>query len=197
MVHARGVPTPKRAAAQSRLSAEDWELAALDALADSGLAAVAVEPLARRLGVTKGSFYWHFSDREALLAAALRRWEQSHTDRIIATVAEVQDPRERLVRLITSAMAGGRSDRIHLALALSPHAPVRETLARVSGRRMDYLESCYVELGQPRREARQSALLAYAAYVGLVHLRLEAPKALPSGAANAAYVKRLIAMLVP
>jgi AcrR family transcriptional regulator len=191
------VPQPKRAAPESSLTAKDWEIAALDALADTGLAGVAVEPLARRLGVTKGSFYWHFPDREALLAAALRRWEQSYTDRIIAALAEVREPRERLVRLITSVLAGGRSDRIHIALAISPHPPVREALARVTRRRMDYLESCYVELGQPRREARQSALLAYAAYVGLVHLRLEAPTALPDGGSFAAYVERLIAMLVP
>jgi AcrR family transcriptional regulator len=197
MVHAFLVPQPKRAAPESRLSTADWEIAALDALADTGLAGVAVEPLARRLGVTKGSFYWHFPDREALLAAALRRWEQSYTDRIIEAAAEVREPRERLVRLITSGLAGGRSDRIHIALAISPHPPVREALARVTCRRMDYLESCYVELGQPRREARQSALLAYAAYVGLVHLRLEAPRALPDQGTFTAYVERLIAMLVP
>ncbi|MBP8098362.1 MAG: helix-turn-helix transcriptional regulator, partial [Arenimonas sp.] len=55
-----------------RLSAEDWARAALDVIAEQGLAAVAVEPLARRLGVTKGSFYWHFPSREALLVAALQ-----------------------------------------------------------------------------------------------------------------------------
>ena len=193
MVDDSVVPRPKRAAPESRLSAKDWEIAALDALAESGAAGVAVEPLARRLGVTKGSFYWHFPDREALLAGALRRWEQSYTDRIIAAVAEVPDPRARLVRLISSALAGGPSDRIHVALATSNHPPVREALARVTRRRMDYLESCYVELGQPRRAARQSALLAYAAYVGFVHLRLEAPTVHPAEGA----LERLVAMLVP
>src|SRR3546814_6866850 len=59
----------------ARLSAEDWAQAALDVVAESGVAAVAVEPLARRLGVTKGSFYWHYPSREALLEAALSRWE--------------------------------------------------------------------------------------------------------------------------
>ena len=57
----------------ARLSAEDWALAALDVIAESGLASVAVEPLAKRLGVTKGSFYWHFPSRDALLVAALER----------------------------------------------------------------------------------------------------------------------------
>ncbi|HXD37565.1 MAG TPA: helix-turn-helix domain-containing protein, partial [Rhodanobacter sp.] len=61
---------------RNRLSAEDWELAALQLIAEQGVGALAVEALARRLGVTKGSFYWHFRTREALLQAALERWEQ-------------------------------------------------------------------------------------------------------------------------
>ena len=58
-----------------RLSREDWERAALEAMADAGVAAVAVEPLARRLGVTKGSFYGFFANRDELIEAALSRWE--------------------------------------------------------------------------------------------------------------------------
>src|SRR3954447_10135934 len=103
---------PKIFSPEARLAAADWETAALDALADSGLAGVAIEPLARRLGVTKGSFYWHFADREALLVAALARWETGHTDRIIDAAEDVSDPRERLRRLIGRVVAGGRSDRI-------------------------------------------------------------------------------------
>jgi len=189
--------TRTTAVPEARLSAADWETAALDALAENGVAGVAIEPLARRLGVTKGSFYWHFGDREALLAAALTHWEQSHTERVIDAVADVRDPRERLVRLISRVLAGGRSDRIHIALAAAQHPLVRETLARVTHRRLVYLESCYLELGQPRREAKRSALLAYAAYVGLVHLRLEAPKELPARDASAAYVAHLVGKLVP
>ena len=68
-----GVPTQKTAVPEARLSTADWEAAALDALAENGLAGVAIEPLARRLGVTKGSFYWHFTDRDALLAALKER----------------------------------------------------------------------------------------------------------------------------
>ena len=54
---------------------EQWAEAALGAIATGGIKAVAVEPLAARLGVTKGSFYWHFADRRALIDAALERWE--------------------------------------------------------------------------------------------------------------------------
>ncbi len=109
----------------------------------------------------------------------------------------MRDPRERLARLIGLGFAGGRSDRIHIALANVNHPLVREALARVTHRRLAYLESCYVKLGQPRGEARRSALLAYTVYVGLVHLRLEAPKELPSRGAFAAYVEQLVHKLVP
>ena len=187
----------KTGVADERLSATDWEAAALDALAEAGLGGVAVEPLARRLGVTKGSFYWHFADREALLKAALSRWEASHTERVIASLAGVREPRERLARLLGLALAGGPWDRIHIALSNANHPLVRDALARVTHRRLAYLESCYVDLGRPRAEARRSALLAYAVYVGLVHLRLEAPKELPSRDAVAAQVEHLVRKLVP
>ncbi|HTE56520.1 MAG TPA: TetR/AcrR family transcriptional regulator [Kofleriaceae bacterium] len=191
------MPTRKRPVPEARLSTADWVAAALDAVAEDGLAGVAIEPLARRLGVTKGSFYWHFADRDALLAAALTHWESSHTERIIDELEDVSDPRERLARLIGGVLAGGRSDRIHIALATAKHPVVRETLARVTHRRLVYLQSCYAELGQPQREAHRSALLAYAAYVGMVHLRFEAPEELPAREARAAYVEHLIDKLVP
>jgi AcrR family transcriptional regulator len=64
---------------RTTLSAADWERAALELIAERGMQALAIEPLARRMGITKGSFYWHFSSREALLERALLRWEdQTH-----------------------------------------------------------------------------------------------------------------------
>src|SRR5690606_34135016 len=72
-----------------RLSAEDWAQAALELIAEQGVAAVAVEPLARRLGVTKGSFYWHFPSREALLVAALERWEQFEQEEVFGQLEAI------------------------------------------------------------------------------------------------------------
>ena len=60
-----------------RLSAADWIGAAMEAIVESGVRAVAVEPLAVRLGATKGSFYHHFPNRDALILAALAEWERS------------------------------------------------------------------------------------------------------------------------
>ena len=89
-------PAPARA---PRLSAADWAQVALDVIAEQGVAAVAVEPLARRLGVTKGSFYWHFPSRDALLQAALERWEEVEQQQVFGSLEEEPDPRERLRRL--------------------------------------------------------------------------------------------------
>src|SRR5215211_1580023 len=75
-----------------RLRAEDWTKAALAAIAEKGVANVSIERLARELGATKGSFYWHFKDRPALIAAALDRWERDYTDRIIERLSEIDDP---------------------------------------------------------------------------------------------------------
>ena len=72
--------------ARTRLKRQDWVDAALEAIADGGLAAVAVVPLAERLGATKGSFYWHFPSREALIEAALAAWEQTTTSAVIAEI---------------------------------------------------------------------------------------------------------------
>ena len=71
---------------RTRLSAEDWELGALELIAESGIGALAVEALARRLGVTKGSFYWHFRTREALLLSALERWERYEERDVLAQI---------------------------------------------------------------------------------------------------------------
>src|SRR5690349_9500352 len=84
-------PAPARSA---RLSAADWAQTALDVIAEQGVAAVAVEPLARRLGVTKGSFYWHFPSRDALLQAALERWEDTEQQTVFGKMEAVSDPRE-------------------------------------------------------------------------------------------------------
>src|SRR4030095_17220783 len=60
----------------TRLDAAAWIAAAFDALAHGGIDAVRVEPLAKALGITKGSFYWHFADRRPLIDAMLRSWAE-------------------------------------------------------------------------------------------------------------------------
>lgn len=180
------------------LGAADWEEAALEALTSGGPAAVSVEAIARKLGATKGSFYWHFADREALLSAALLRWEAHYTDRVIADLERISDPRERLERLFLAANRPNDAWRAHVALSASTAEPlIARTLARVSRRRISYLEACYRGLGYSAANARGHALHAYVAYLGFLHLRVECPAALPRGRELSAYVATVLAALIP
>ena len=93
------------------LSTDAWIESALDLLRENGVEAVRVEPLARLLGVTKGSFYWHFRDRSMLESAILDVWDERSTTAILAQVAG-PEPAEvrlrRLGRLVTDAAEPGQ-----------------------------------------------------------------------------------------
>ena len=70
-------------AARSTLTPEGWIAAATDVLIDRGIDALRVDVLAKALDVTRGSFYWHFKDREALLVAVLNAWRDAATEQVI------------------------------------------------------------------------------------------------------------------
>ena len=152
-----------------RLTPEDWADAALAALAEGGLAAIAVEPIAAKLGATKGSFYWHFANRDALVQAALRRWAELHTETIIAGLAEVADPARRLHELFGVVFGREFSNRAEFALLAHADEPmIAPVLAEVTARRVDFLVECFLELGHSDAGARHRAVLAYTAYIGLL-----------------------------
>jgi AcrR family transcriptional regulator len=184
-------------AERKRLTARDWTAAALAAIAEGGLAAVAVEPLAASLGTTKGSFYWHFRNRDALLEAALQEWERTDTDEVITLVEAEADVRRRLRMLLAVALGSERSgNRIELALqATAAHPSVAPVLARVTRRRLDYLAEQFAALGFPPDESRQRSLLAYTAYLGHAQLAHAAPDAAPSGGELPPYVDAVITVL--
>ncbi|MCO1659175.1 TetR/AcrR family transcriptional regulator [Pseudonocardia sp. S2-4] len=185
------------------MSARDWVDAAVAALGEGGVAAVAVEPLATRLGTTKGSFYWHFANRDALLTAALESWERTDTEEVIALVAAEPDPRTRLHTLLTLAVGGRHDDhgeqpggRVELALlATRDHPLVAPVLARVTARRIDYLAQLFARMGLPPSDARHRGLLAYSAYLGHAQLTQATPDAVPTGADLAAYIDATITRL--
>ncbi|HUP91337.1 MAG TPA: TetR/AcrR family transcriptional regulator [Solimonas sp.] len=184
--------------ARQSLNAADWAEAALDAIAAGGLDAVAVEALARQLGVTKGSFYWHFPNRDALLRAALARWEQAETDDILARVGPEPDPYERIVKLFRAANASYRAGRLYLAIAAAEDNPVvSQFVRRVSERRMDYLFDCYRALGFPAAQARHWARFAYATFMGNLQIRRDTPDLMPEGQPFSDYLKLMIRTLIP
>jgi AcrR family transcriptional regulator len=191
------------------LKAEDWVEAARAAMAEGGVDAVAVEPLARRLGVTKGSFYWHFKDRRALLEATLERWEEESTEARISAGRRISDPRERLIRLGEEVfgdapLEGDESGKLLIdrgvELAISDAADdaiVRPFLRRVTEHRIGYLEESFRELGLPKEEAWYRALLIYVAHAGTVRLLRDAPDLMPRGKNYDAYRQHLLSTFLP
>jgi AcrR family transcriptional regulator len=176
------------------LSRDDWTGAALNALATDGLAGVAVEPLARRLGASKGSFYWHFRDRGELIAATLELWERRDTAEVIAALETVVDPRDRLRELGRSAYLGAAAgnDAQSGVLAAASDSRVGPVLERVTRTRLAFLERQFEALGLDPPAARTRARMAYALYVGLGDLRRAAPQAPMTEAESAAIVELIL-----
>jgi AcrR family transcriptional regulator len=186
--------TPRR-----RLTRDDWVAAALAAVAEGGLATVAVEPLAARLGTTKGSFYWHFPNRDALLVAALAAWEETTTTAVLAEVEGASvDPVDQLRLLISRVV--GMAERDPIGLALLPYAAhpvVGPALTRVTRHRIDGTVRIFARLGFRPAEARRRALLAYSAYLGHAQLAHATPQVLPPGkAARQSYLDHVLAALI-
>lgn len=189
----------------TRLAAEDWTSAALVALGEGGAGAVAVEPLAARLGTTKGSFYWHFRNRDALLAAALERWERIDTEDVIRLAEKEDGPHARLRFLLMGALRDNRAlpdgeigaHAVELALqASAAHPMVAPFLERVTRRRIGYLTSQFVALGFDDAEAARRSVLAYTAYLGHAQLAHATPELAPHGPELHAYVEVVLARLI-
>jgi AcrR family transcriptional regulator len=186
------------APSRQSLTAEAWAEAALDAMAGGGLDAVAVEPLARRLNVTKGSFYWHFPNRDALIKAALDLWEQRETVDVIAGLEDEPDPYQRIVNLFKRANASYRAGRLYLALAAAADdVRVAEVVQRVSARRLAYLEKCYRALGMDAGEAPLWATFAYATFIGNQQVHRDTPHKFPAGPKFREYFKLMLRTLIP
>ncbi len=155
------------------LGPTDWSQTAYRALARGGIDAIAVERIAGELGTTKGSFYWHFKNRDALIDAVLDEWEQRLTDAVIAELESTPDPGERLKKLVGAAFdldAGDAAAEVAL-LAHPEHAAVRRRVRRVTQRRLAYIATQLEKLGWRHEQARDRAVLLYYLYVGSMHTR--------------------------
>jgi AcrR family transcriptional regulator len=157
-----------------RMTRDDWMRAARLALLDGGPGAVRVEKLARDLKVTKGSFYWHFKDREDLLEALLREWEQESSllDEAIArgdlgeALAHLFGELRR--RVVLSERGESPSDAAVFAwAAVSPEV----------GRRVEQEERKRIRLLKQLTAQPELAQYFYWAYLGFLLHRRRVPEA--------------------
>ena len=183
---------------RATLSAADWEQEALRVIAEQGVAAVAVEPLARRMGITKGSFYWHFSSRESLLEQALLSWEEHDARNLAASLGELDCPRDRLISFFRRVSREGLTHEVYSALcAAADHPQVKPLLDRVAARRMSHIAQAFTELGMDETVAEHRARLTYSVYLGFLQLQRQSQVPALSSQQFEAYLDHVIETLIP
>ena len=154
---------------------EIWLDAAYDLLVEGGVEAVKVMPLAQRLGLSRTSFYWHFADREALLAGLIARWRAQNTGNLVArceapaaTIAEAMlnlidcwvDPDLFDSRLEFSVRTWGLAD-----------AAVAAELAAADAARLAAITRLFLRFDYPETEADTRARTLYLTQIGYISLR--------------------------
>jgi len=153
-----------------KLGRQDWIETGLAVLGKSGIEAVRIEPLAKLMKVTKGSFYWHFKDRHELLEAILAEWVGLETTSIIERVNQIAaDPKTKLLQLFELAVedngqiegiAEGRVENAIRAWATNDEK-VAAVLEQVDRQRLDYTKDLFLQIGFAPLEALVRARMAY------------------------------------
>jgi AcrR family transcriptional regulator len=152
------------------LTREDWFVAAISALRRGGVDGVRVEALARDLGVSRGSFYWHFGDRQELLDMILARWEEE-TAWLVAGASAGATPRERALRFFEMANASPYPpDREIFAWARRDRKVARRVEA-IEARRAAFFEDILRDAGATGERSRQLGELLYLATLGWLERR--------------------------
>jgi AcrR family transcriptional regulator len=149
-----------------QLSARDWLDQGLKALASRGFTALKAEPLAKAMGVSRGSFYWHFADIAAFHAAILARWHEVAAEQIIANV-EAASKDENPLALLLRRVFG---ERLTLERAVRTWASVdptaRAAVQAIDRRRLSYVEGLLAQSGLSAEIARTRAQIFYWAFLG-------------------------------
>jgi AcrR family transcriptional regulator len=152
-----------------QLSAQDWIDFGLKTLAKNGFPALKAEPLARALGVSRGSFYWHFADIGAFHAAVLGRWREVATEQIIAGVEAARaaggDESPLAVLLKVTFRSKHVLEKAVRSWAAND-ARARAAVAAVDRRRLDYIEGLLTEAGLAGEVARARAQILFWAFFG-------------------------------
>ncbi len=159
------------------LTPDDWIAAGFRALTAGGPQAIKIEAIARELGVSKGSFYWHFTDGPAFKRAMLRHWTDAATANVIGEVSEASsDPREQL-RCLVKIAASSRSDPYGGKLVEAAirdwaryDADAARTLQTVDCQRLEFLKSLFAACRIPAERVAASASILFGALIGLEQL---------------------------
>lgn len=162
----------------TRLTKIDWVQAGFRALTQRGLLGIKAESIARDLNVSKGSFYWHFKNINALKVSMLDHWQEAATQDIIAYVlASDHEPRRQLENLLVmstdneiSSPYGGVGAEAAIREWARTSEEAEEVVLKVDAARLDFVRQLLVASGQPTVLATQHANLIYSSLIGLQQL---------------------------
>jgi AcrR family transcriptional regulator len=149
-----------------QLTAKNWLDQGLRTLASHGFTALKAEPLAKVMGVSRGSFYWHFADIGAFHAALLQRWHEVAAEQIIAGVEADAGGEEPIARLLRRVF-GFKPALENAVRSWATHdAVARNAVQAIDQRRLSYVESLLAASGLPSSIARARAQILYWAFLG-------------------------------
>ncbi len=148
----------------NRLGPAEWVNAGLKALAKSGFSALKADTLANRLGISRGSFYWHFADVSAFHAAILRRWREIALENIIDEIEGAAD--DRLEALLYRAFAGDTGIERAVRAWATADTRARAAVEAVDMERIGYLRKLLIEAGVHPNAAGTRARIMNWCYLG-------------------------------
>lgn len=159
-----------------QLSARDWLDQGLRTLAEKGFTALKAEPLSKTMGVSRGSFYWHFADISAFHAALLQHWREIATEQIIAILESGANKGERLRLLLERVFTAKLTleNAVRTWATLNPAA--RSAVQTIDRRRLGYIESLLREQGLSSDVARARAQVLYWAFLGFARSDKPVPR---------------------
>lgn len=147
-----------------QLSADDWISQGIKALTKNGFTALKADPLAKAIGVSRGSFYWHFADLGAFHAAVLKRWREIAAEEIIAGIeADSDEPLKTLLR----RTFGARLDLERAVRNWAAFDPAAQAAVRaIDRRRLDYIEALLARRELSAATAQARAQILYWTFLG-------------------------------
>lgn len=166
-----GPPNP------GRLSVDDWIQAGFAILSDGGQPALKIDRLCSRLGVTKGSFYWHFKDMASYRAAVVQAWGdlRDHDRSSFRELAHLP-PRKRLAQMMT-ALVGARQWNLERAMrewARTDRAAA-DSVHAADLRVLGAVRQAFLDAGFDADDADLRARATFAAGIGFLHISVAPP----------------------
>ena len=160
-----------------QLSAKDWLDQGLKTLAKRGFTALKAEPLAKAMGVSRGSFYWHFADIAAYRSAILSHWREVAAEQVIAELETVPKGADALALLLRRTFSARLARERAVRSWATVDATTRAAVLEVDRRRIGYIETLLLQTGFPDDVARGRAQIFYWAFIGYALSEQTLPKA--------------------